>query len=265
MVLKWLDAREATAMGAAFADDIVARTAPEALEHRTKGQAGTAPRSDDFQKLLQKFVYRVDREALPLHLNVFQRAKLANSFKWRLLERGVDNGLVEELTRALVVRLNGGAAEPRWPPSLRPPPRLLTAAARFTPFLPAATNSSPRVTTPRRRNVSRSCSRLDPDHAMARNNLGAALCNLGRYTEAEAQFRRAIAVKEKFSDPHNNLGTVLRWQGRVRESEASLRRALKLKPAYVDAQINLSATLLLLHREREAKTLLEKVLRVRAA
>ena len=43
-MLKWLDAREATAMGAAFADDIVARTAPEALEQRTKGHAATAQR-----------------------------------------------------------------------------------------------------------------------------------------------------------------------------------------------------------------------------
>jgi tetratricopeptide (TPR) repeat protein len=261
MVLKWLDAREATAMGAAFADDIVARTAPEALEQRTKGRANTAPRTDDLQILLQKFVYRVDREALPLHLNVFQRAKLANSFKWRLLERGVDNGLVEELTRALVVRLNGGAPEAK-------------VAAKAAAAVAANGGSQVHTLLARGNELlakgdsgaAAQCFEEllgeDPDHAVACNNLGAALCNLGRYAEAEAQFRRAIKLKERFADPHNNLGTVLRWQGRVRESEASLRRALKLKPAYVDAQINLSTTLVLLHRWREAKALLEKVLRV---
>jgi tetratricopeptide (TPR) repeat protein len=262
MVLKWLDAREATAKGAAFADDIVARTAPEALEQRTKGHGSTASRSDDFQKLLQKFVYRVDREALPLHLNVFQRAKLANSFKWRLLERGVDTGLVEELTRALVVRLNGGA----------PAPQL---AAKPAAAVAAAPNGGGQAHTLLARGnellakgdsaAAVQCFEellgVDPDHAVARNNLGAALCNLGRYPQAEAQFRRAIALKERFADPYNNLGTVLRWRGRVRESEAALRRALKLKPAYVDAQINLSTTLLPQHRWREAKALLEKVLR----
>ncbi len=166
-------------MGAAFADDIVARTAPEALEHRTKGQAGTAPRSDDFQKLLQKFVYRVDREALPLHLNVFQRAKLANSFKWRLLERGVDNGLVEELTRALVVRLNGGAPEPTVAakPAAAAPNgggQVHTLLARGNELLAKGDSAA----------AARCFEELlgeDPDHAVARNNLGAALCNLGRY------------------------------------------------------------------------------------
>jgi Tfp pilus assembly protein PilF len=250
-------------MGATFADDIVARTAPEALEQRSKGHGSKSPRSDDFQKLLQKFVYRVDREALPLHMNVFQRAKLANSFKWRLLERGVDNGLVEELTRALVVRLNGGAAQPE------------VAAKPAAAAAAAGPNGGGQVHTLLARGnellakgdsaaAARCFEELlgeQPDHAGACNNLGAALCNLGRYAQAEAQFRRAIELKERFADPYNNLGTVLRWQGRVRESEASLRRALKLKPAYVDAQINLSTTLLPQHRWREAKALLEKVLR----
>ena len=168
-----------------------------------------------------------------------------------------------ELTRALVVRLNGGAPEA----TVAAKPAAAAAASgpngggQVHTLLARGNELLAKGDSAAAARCFEELLRLDPGHAVARNNLGAALCNLGRYTEAEAQFRRAIALKEKFADPHNNLGTVLRWQGRVRESETSLRRALKLKPAYVDAQINLSTTLLPLHREREAKTLLEKVLR----
>ena len=55
------------------------------------------------QKFLQKFLQRVDREARPLKLNLLKRAKLANTFKWRLLEKGVEQQLADELTRALVL------------------------------------------------------------------------------------------------------------------------------------------------------------------
>jgi hypothetical protein len=36
---------------------------------------------------------------------MFRKAKLANSFKWRLLDRGTDPALVDELTRMLLLRL----------------------------------------------------------------------------------------------------------------------------------------------------------------
>jgi hypothetical protein len=36
---------------------------------------------------------------------MFRRAKLANSFKWRLLDGGFDPKLVDELTRMLLLRL----------------------------------------------------------------------------------------------------------------------------------------------------------------
>src|SRR6516164_8570257 len=104
MLLHWLDARAATRVGATLADDVVMQQA---------AGSRAAPRGDpsaQLQRLLQKFLQRVDREARGLELNLFKRAKLANSFKWRLLEKGVEREIVDELTQALVVRLTSAAA-----------------------------------------------------------------------------------------------------------------------------------------------------------
>ena len=59
---------------------------------------------------LQRFLAQVDREARPLQLGLFRRAKLANAFKWRLLDNGVEPQLVDELTRMLLLRLSGKGA-----------------------------------------------------------------------------------------------------------------------------------------------------------
>src|SRR5580658_7316852 len=107
-MLKWLDAREATNVGTALADDFVLHTASESATRRGDKRA---PQGQELQKFLQKFLQRVDREAQPLKLNIFRRAKLANSFKWRLLERGVEKRVVEELTEALVLRLTSARLE----------------------------------------------------------------------------------------------------------------------------------------------------------
>src|SRR5579863_5794867 len=104
MLLKWLDAREATAAGIALADDFHLQSASKVPRARVK-DGGQRPQEPELQKFLLKFLQRVDQAAQPLQLNVFTRAKLANSFKWRLREKGVEQGLVDELTQALIVRL----------------------------------------------------------------------------------------------------------------------------------------------------------------
>src|SRR6516165_7369879 len=109
-MLKWLKASQATQVGTALADDVVLQT-PPASALRDNGSK-PALQERELQKFLQKFLQRVDREARPLRLNFFKRAKLANSFKWRLLEKGVEKQLVEELTQALVLRLTPDAGGP---------------------------------------------------------------------------------------------------------------------------------------------------------
>ncbi len=105
MLLKWFNAREATEVGTALADDFVLQSAS-----RSSGTRRQEIRSGPQGQELQKLLHRVDREARPLKLNLIKRAALANSFKWRLLEEGVEQQLVDELTQALVLRLTARQA-----------------------------------------------------------------------------------------------------------------------------------------------------------
>src|SRR5215470_8253788 len=99
-MLNFLNVREATEAGVALADDFVLQSAGTSSGSAPKGAAGHR-----LEKFMQRFLQRVDRETRPLQLNVLKRAKLANSFKWRLLEKGIDKEVVDELTQALVLRL----------------------------------------------------------------------------------------------------------------------------------------------------------------
>src|SRR6516164_6590113 len=113
MLLNWLKAREATEAGNALADDFVLKSAG----HR---KAGSGVQGKQLQQFLQTFLQRVDSETRPLKLNLLKRAKLANSFKWRLLEKGVEREIVDELTRALVLRLSPNQGGPAIPAGVAP-------------------------------------------------------------------------------------------------------------------------------------------------
>lgn len=256
MLLKWLDGREATAAGAALADDFYLQSAAKL----PRGQARQAGQKPELQKFLQKFLQRVDQAARPLKLNVFKRAKLANSFKWRLLEKGVEEELVDELTQALVMRLMGVAAGP--PATER---GSSSSRRRDATDLKALHVAGDRLLSKgafaEARESYQQLVNLDPRDAVARNGLGIALAQLARYGEAEAEFRRAIGIRPGFPEAHHNLAGVLQSTGRFNESETPLRRALKLKPSYVDARIGLATTCKLLGRFLEARDGYEKALR----
>jgi tetratricopeptide (TPR) repeat protein len=254
MPLNWLNTSEATAVGTALADDFVLQSASgPAVSHREQAHA------KDLQKFLQKFLQRVDRDARPLQLNFLKRAKLANSFKWRLLEKGVEKELVDELTRALVLRISGGTARPDTAgteAAKRPGTRQVHAQhMRANEFL-----------TKRAYAQALECYQqlvtLDARDALARNGLGIALAQLSQYSEAEAEFRRAIGLKPNFPEAYFNLAGVLEATGRYNEAEVPLRRALKLKPSYADARVRLGASFVLSGRVDEARECFDRVLRV---
>lgn len=98
MWLKAFDTREAVKFGHSLADQFLAGI-PQHDAGRKKKRAGQQERA------LRTLIERIGREAPPLELGLMRRAKLANTFKWRLLEQGVDPALVDELTRMLVLRL----------------------------------------------------------------------------------------------------------------------------------------------------------------
>jgi len=258
-MLKWFVASEASNVGTALADDFVLQAASASPGERRR-EARPELKRQNLQRFLQRFLQRVDRDARPLKLNVFKRAKLANSFKWRLLEKGVDREIVDELTQALVLRLSPGAGSPapaqsagfsRGRSSKRDAVALLTRGAEQLGGgnYEEAIESYEEVLN------------FDPRSAPARNGLGIAFAGLGRYADAESQFRSAIGSRAGFAEAHFNLAGVLQATGRFAESEMPLRRALKLKPAYTDAQVSLGMSLVLLGRLAEAKACYEKALR----
>lgn len=101
MLLKWFNAHEAVEVGNALADQFIPQTASVPAKRPKKAKSG----GEDAE--LQKFLQRIDRDARPLRLNLYKRAKLANTFKWKLLQNGVEPVLVDELTRMLLLRLAG--------------------------------------------------------------------------------------------------------------------------------------------------------------
>jgi protein O-mannosyl-transferase len=81
--------------------------------------------------------------------------------------------------------------------------------------------------------------RVNPDNALAHNNLGYEWLTQGFLGRAKAAYRRAIEVEPYFAQGHNNLGNVLMMQGRHDEGIASFQRALQCDPNLVAAQVNL--------------------------
>jgi len=256
MLLDFLNVRDATRVGAALADDFVMQSAGASPDGRHKGRG--AP-SAQLHTLLQKFLQRVDRETRTLRLNLIKRAKLAHSFKWRLLEKGVERQIVDELTQALVLRLTTARldqqcrAEPEANPRGRSEPHALLARGDG---LLARGGYAEAV------DCYQQLLHQDPRNAVACNNLGNALWKMGRFGDAEAQYRRAVSIRGNYAEALCNLGTLLRASGRIIEAEMPLRQALKAKPTHLDSQISLGTTLFVLGRLSEARSILEKSLKL---
>ena len=258
MLLDFLNVRDATRVGAALADDFIVQSANAAPAGRHKGRS---PPEMQLQALLQKFLQRVDRETRPLRLNLLKRAKLAHSFKWRLLEKGVEQQIVDELTQALVLRLTAARVDrQRTPaPAAAANPRgrgeLHALLARGDGFLARGAYAEAV-------DCYQELLQQDPRNAVACNSLGNALWKLGRFGDAEAQYRRAVGIRANYAEALCNVGTLLRATGRIIEAEQPLRQALKAKPAHLESQISLGTTLFLLGRLSEARSLLEKTLKL---
>jgi hypothetical protein len=104
MKLKWFKAREAADLGVALADQF-ARAA--AIQTPMRGSEGK--RKENASALAQLHE-RADREVRPLELNFYQKARFANSFKWKLIEKGVESGVADGVTQSLIMHLSRGPA-----------------------------------------------------------------------------------------------------------------------------------------------------------
>ncbi len=94
------------------------------------------------------------------------------------------------------------------------------------------------------------------------NNLGIALSDSGRRTEAIARFTRALELKPDYAEARNNLALALLNEGRVPEAVSGFEAALRLKPDYAEAEANLGVALAGSGRLPEALGHLERAVRL---
>jgi tetratricopeptide (TPR) repeat protein len=253
MWLSRLNTRIAADVGTALADTFVAAAPSPSTERRQSLAA--------FRRAIRTLVTAVDRDARPLQLGIFRRSKLANTFKGRLLGKGVEPALAAEITRIVLSRLATGEPVPTAEVAPDPLPESRPENGSVRALLARADDCVARGAHAEVVECYRELLKSKPRHLLARNNLGVALWKLGRYHEAAEQFRRATGIQSTYADAQYNLGSVLRLTGQVAESEMPLRRALKLNPMHVEAQSGLAMTLMLLGRLRESQKCFEKVLK----
>jgi len=71
---------------------------------------------------------------------------------------------------------------------------------------------------------------LRPDYPEACYNLGNALKQQGQCDEAITAYQRSLALRPEYAEAHNNLGIALAERGQLAEAIAECRRATELKP-----------------------------------
>lgn len=253
MMLEWFNAREATTVGSSLADSYL-RDSGSASKSRARAPA--SDRRSDVQRLLRRAVLN----ARPLKLNLFKRAKLLGSFKWRLIEQGIDRSRAAELTQLLLLQLSDGPfAAP--PPTAAPP--AVAPRKRIDPLLGAADTAAAKGDYAEAVVQLQDLLAINPDHVVALSNLGDALCFLGRYAEAERAYRRSVQIDPRRADTHLKLGKLLQWRGDFLGSETALRRATKLEPRSANALCSLADTLSAMDRVDDAKGCFGKALRLK--
>jgi tetratricopeptide (TPR) repeat protein len=246
MISSWFDAREAAELGTALADRYA---------HKPDSSAAI-PR-----EALQEILDRADAELRALNLNFYKKAKFANSFKWRLLEKGFARESADAVTEALVLHLSRAQVTT----ALSENPAATSAdrprAGGVRDLLTQGNKYLAQGALTEAIDIYQALLKLNPRHAEALNNLGAALFKMGRYREAEQRFRHVAQRFPDFADAQCNLGNLLRCRGHMAEAEVWLRSAVKLNPKHVDARNNLGFTLVFLGRLSEASSQFKKALK----
>ena len=104
--------------------------------------------------------------------------------------------------------------------------------------------------------------RLNPNSAMANNDLGTTLATLGREPEALHYLEEAVRLVPDFADAQCNLGHLLTTAGRWDEAIGHLRQALRIDPLGRDAHFWLATALLNQGQVPEAIAHYEEALRI---
>jgi tetratricopeptide (TPR) repeat protein len=91
--------------------------------------------------------------------------------------------------------------------------------------------------------VLREATRLKPDSAEARYNLGVALKQQDDFAAAEVELRRATELDPSLQEAFYTLGVVLWQTGRAEDAVQAFRSAINRRPDYADAHYMLGTIL----------------------
>jgi tetratricopeptide (TPR) repeat protein len=250
MLLEWFNASKAAKIGAELADQFAPQHATRAGTQ--SNQSASNKQGEDLHLILQS----ADRDVRGLHLNFYKKAKFANSFKWRLIENGVEPSIADALTQSLILHLSQD--QPR-ATSSDPAPRRLDKA-KIQQLLDQGYKCLSQRAFAQAALHFEQLLELQPNNPEALAELGVALFSLGRYEEAERCYRQSLEINPMSASTLCNLATVL--QSDPPEAEKYLRQALKLNPKYADARSKLGLSLAFAGRLREAKGAFQKALKV---
>ena len=95
-MFSWLDASEAQKFGTTLAEFFIERVPADNSGKKEKSLAKQ-------QEIIKKMLLQVEIFKVNNKLNLYKKAKLANSFKWKLLDAKFDSELVDELTKTILV------------------------------------------------------------------------------------------------------------------------------------------------------------------
>lgn len=121
----------------------------------------------------------------------------------------------------------------------------------------------PAVRYPRAKANAEKALSLDPSSAEARTSLAFLRYKFEwNWREADAEFRRAIALDPRYALAHHWYGEFLSLMGHTDQGIASLQRALELEPQSLAIRVDLVAPLLKANRAAEARALMESGLAI---
>jgi tetratricopeptide (TPR) repeat protein len=104
----------------------------------------------------------------------------------------------------------------------------------------------------------------NPGAWLAHNNLGVALWDRGKASEAIAHYQQALQFDPTYVQAYNNLGVAYKEEGKIDEAIKQYEQALRFNPDFPEAQFNLGVALEAADRENEAIDHYKEALRLKS-
>ncbi|MBU7046665.1 MAG: tetratricopeptide repeat protein [Theionarchaea archaeon] len=104
--------------------------------------------------------------------------------------------------------------------------------------------------------------RINPEYAGAHYNYGILLQEMGKYEEAEFHYKESLRINPEYADAHYNYGNLLQDMGKYEEAALHYKESLRINPEYADAHYNYGNLLQEMGKYEEAESRYKESLRI---